>query len=365
MYRYDEIRVLHLELTARCNAACAMCPRNIQGGQVNPNLPLSELSLADVRAIFPDDFIRRLRRMYMCGNYGDAMVAKDVVPVFEHFRAVHPGIDLRLTTNASGRTADWWARLAKVVDRCIFSIDGLEDTNSIYRRRTKWRLVMRAVEAFIGAGGRAEWEFLVFRHNEHQVEAAAALSPRLGFKKFTPKRTERFLVNGRLVPEKPVQDGRGQAAYAISMPSDPRYHNAATVGVAALADRGTTYRSYAEQTGVSCKAVGEHKIFASAEGLIFPCCWVGGLYSSGLKAEAGEVWKLIHRLPEGKHSQDARRHSLREIVEGPLFCAAVPDTWVPGSPARREFTLCARTCGQYDAMQAVPAPALFSGVAHG
>ena len=64
----------------------------------------------------------------------------------------------------------------------------------MYRRRTDWKTVMRSAESFIEAGGHAEWDFLVFRHNEHQVEEARELAANMGFKNFFVRKTGRFLV---------------------------------------------------------------------------------------------------------------------------------------------------------------------------
>ena len=46
-----------------------------------------------------------------------------------------------------------------------FAIDGLEDTNHIYRRNTDWVKIVQNATAYIAAGGRAEWDFIVFAHN--------------------------------------------------------------------------------------------------------------------------------------------------------------------------------------------------------
>jgi MoaA/NifB/PqqE/SkfB family radical SAM enzyme len=43
MYDYTDIRTVHLEITEKCNAACPMCARNINGGEDNPWLQNSEL----------------------------------------------------------------------------------------------------------------------------------------------------------------------------------------------------------------------------------------------------------------------------------------------------------------------------------
>src|SRR5262249_3748084 len=162
VYRYEDIAEVHVELTTHCNASCPQCPRNLSGGPVNPALPLAELSLEDVRRILPDELLGRLRKVYACGNYGDPMVARDVLPIFEHLRAASPRLELGMFTNGSGRTPAFWAALAGVVTYVRFSIDGLEDTNHLYRRGTQWSRILASVEAFIAAGGRAEWDFIVF-----------------------------------------------------------------------------------------------------------------------------------------------------------------------------------------------------------
>ena len=45
MYRYDDIRTVHLEITQRCQAACPMCDRNMNGGADNPHMTDAELSI--------------------------------------------------------------------------------------------------------------------------------------------------------------------------------------------------------------------------------------------------------------------------------------------------------------------------------
>ena len=65
-----------------------------------------------------------------------------------------------------------------------FGIDGLEDTNHLYRRNVRWPTLMRNVRAFVEAGGNAEWDFIEFRQNQHQVEQARMLADELGFSMF-------------------------------------------------------------------------------------------------------------------------------------------------------------------------------------
>src|SRR5581483_2052964 len=196
MYSFSSITKLHLEITDKCNAACPQCPRNEHGGRVNPALPLVELTLADIKAMIPESLVRQLRTIWCAGTYGDAIVANDTLQIIEYFLHANSHICLGIHTNGSARPASWWAALGRLIPHgkgyVRFGIDGLEDTNNLYRRHTSWNTVMRNVTAFIGAGGNAEWDYLVFRHNEHQVEEARALAKKLGFTRFYVKATSRF-----------------------------------------------------------------------------------------------------------------------------------------------------------------------------
>src|SRR5688572_12111201 len=104
MYPYETIRQVHLELTDKCNAACPQCARSDHGGPVNPQLRLTELTLHDVRRIFSPPFVEQLRSLYACGNYGDPIVARDCLEIFQYFRACNPDIKLGIHTNGGARS---------------------------------------------------------------------------------------------------------------------------------------------------------------------------------------------------------------------------------------------------------------------
>jgi hypothetical protein len=348
MYRYEDLREIHVELTTRCNARCPQCPRNLSGGVVNPALPIAELALEDVRHMFPTELLRQLRKLYACGNYGDAMVAKDALPIFEHLRRESPTLELGMFTNGSGRGATFWADLAKVVTYVRFSIDGLEDTNHLYRRGTEWSRIMESALAFIGAGGRAEWDFIVFRHNEHQVDDARALAAKLGFKRFFVKRTSRFFSAGT-ISGKEVRSRDGQAEYRIDQPDNPGFRNPVALR---LASDARSFADYQASTSIACKAVNHGRLYVTAEALVFPCCWTGALYPPGRAVGSTQIHGLLSRLPEGERSIDARVRSIREIVLGPFFQELVPSGWPKRSVKDGRLEPCIRACGAEDTLGA-------------
>lgn len=350
MYKYKDIKQIHLEITSRCNASCPLCPRNIFGGRVNPNLPLTELTLSDVKAIFPPDFIQQLHLMYTCGNYGDPIAARDTLAVFEYFKECNPHIHLGLNTNGSGKDVEWWRRLAQVVDYCRFGIDGLEDTNHIYRRGTRWQKIIESAAAFIQAGGKAEWDFIVFRHNEHQVDEARELSVKLGFSEFNVKKTYRFidLVTGHKKEQVNVLNKTGQIDCILEIPQNSAYQNRQLVELDEAVAKYPNYATYLEQTEICCKVVRDKSLYVSAEGLVFPCCWTANIYPWHEFFDAAEIWKLIKQLPEEKNSISAKFYPLSEIVNGSFFQHLIPNTWHRSSLAEGKLKVCARVCGKYD-----------------
>jgi MoaA/NifB/PqqE/SkfB family radical SAM enzyme len=255
---YD-IKKLHLETTELCQAMCPMCDRVTLDGELSPHVDNISLSLKDVQRLFKKSFIQNLDEMYMCGNMGDPMMAPDCIEIFEYFRKTNPDIYLSMNTNGGARKPEFWECLASLVNHVTFSIDGLEDTNSVYRKGVLWYNVMSNVNAFIKAGGKAKWDYLIFEHNEHQVEEAEQLSKELGFVEFRPKTTNRY--------NKETVDGvktywRGKESDVIKQPIQEKYQSEVI----------NNPQDKKEAT-ISPKCTKNKEIFVSARGHVFPCCW--------------------------------------------------------------------------------------------
>ena len=212
----DKVNLLHIEPTTRCNASCPGCPRNNNGFGVREDLIIGDVDpniIIDTANQFP-----YLKVIHLCGNLGDPIAYKhlnvliDMVVKqnkyfwklyeFYHGRKVtgddFSGFDdywsVHIATNGSLRTVKWWQELGRNCNKnlyrlhkIIFGIDGLKDTNHIYRQATNFNKIIDNAKAFIDNGGLAEWQFLVFKHNEHQVDEARQLSESIGFKKFYTK----------------------------------------------------------------------------------------------------------------------------------------------------------------------------------
>ena len=178
MYKHNEITHIHFEPTQKCQALCPMCDRTN-----NKHLKNAELSVKQFKQILDSDFIKQLNSFLMCGNHGDPMIAKDTLDMYEWLRYNNSKLFLHMTTNGGGRSDEWWKNIAKVFGnngRVTFSVDGLEDTNHLYRVNVNWERVENSMDVFTQAGGKGLWVFLIFEHNEHQVEEAERMAKLFG-----------------------------------------------------------------------------------------------------------------------------------------------------------------------------------------
>jgi MoaA/NifB/PqqE/SkfB family radical SAM enzyme len=194
---FSEVNDLHLEFTNKCNAACPMCCRNNFGGKVDPHLIPAEWTLELAKKVLCPEFIN-LNKIMICGTYGDPVMAQQCFEIVQYFKQ-NSKVKIELFTNGSLRNEAWWSKLGQLLshegDEVAFSIDGLSDTNHIYRRKTIYEKIIKNAKAFITAGGRARWDFIVFKHNEHQVEEAQKLAAELDFKAFRVRKTSRFFAS--------------------------------------------------------------------------------------------------------------------------------------------------------------------------
>ena len=328
MYQYENIRRVHLELTSKCNAGCPMCARyqndSNDGETLNPHLDLTELRLEDIQEVFPVDFVERLDEIKICGNYGDAVMAHDTLEICQWFRSINPTLQISVWTNASARKASWWAELAETLGDegyVVFSIDGLWDTNHIYRRKTTWKKIMESAKAFIEAGGHARWMFIVFQHNEHQVEMARAIAKSMGFEEFIIKKSRRFQVKETV--------HESATSFEIKPPTKTKYTSDALKVAEVIKRIHGSYEQFENETRIECVAIKRQEIYVSASGHVFPCCWLGI-----------HEWDGTNRFPD-LTPIDAKARHMRAILHDPFF-SDIQASW----DSDNRIPTCSTNCGQ-------------------
>jgi MoaA/NifB/PqqE/SkfB family radical SAM enzyme len=355
MFDYNTIDEYQIEITTHCNAACPQCPRNRNGEGINPYMPLVYLSKDIIANAFPYELVQRLRQIFFCGSYGDPIAHPDLLDILRDFRSKSPTVWLYLHTNGGIRSPEWWAELAGILNgygKIDFGIDGLEDTNHLYRRNVSWNKVMANTQAFISAGGKAQWNYIVFRHNEHQIDQAKQLSKDMGFESFLPRNTGRFF-NHALVEEMTTWPASG---YTLEPPVNPQYKNSSMIRLTELKTEYNNIRDYFDSTEIRCDALLGRKVVITGEGIVLPCnFFTHNLYdkrfydrstlpgSNDLSFIDGrnQVKYIIEQF--GKENLNINNKSLKEIFNNE-FWQHIVDSWSKNLSNGRIFE-CAMTCG--------------------
>lgn len=343
MFKFSELKVLHIELTSKCQASCPMCARNYHGGIKNTNLPLSEITLDDFKNIVNQEVLAQIEYLYFCGNYGDPIISNNLITIVEYCKIINPNVGIGIHTNGSARTDRWWKQLAKALPKnhCVhFALDGLEDTHHLYRIGTDFNKIIENAKTFIAANGRAEWVFLSFKHNEHQINSAKKLAKELGFEKFNHKATSRFL-------EKPwldVLNTNGDVIYKIEPPTE---HNITFVSP----DIIKSYKKVTETAVIKCKIKKDKSLYIDAFKNLWPCCWLGALpyiYSRPtdlIYQYQTDQTTIINQLIEsigGYQTIDLTQHSIKDILEDSRWSTIWQDYW-----DKKILATCAKTCGEF------------------
>ena len=291
---------LHIELTSKCNSACPNCPRFVMGStKLNPSVILDEIKLNDIKKWFSIGFIKKIGSINFCGNLGDPTNCTEMYEIVEYFYKTNKNIKIEVHTNGGARNVEFWKKMGELSKKAgdnilvIFSVDGLEKTNHIYRRNVKWDKLLENILSYTKNGGYAIWEFLLFKHNEHEIYLAKYKSKEYGFRNIRFKRAAGFedYLNDRTVPMG-VYDKQGDIEYIIEPSID--YPNSTMVYDSDLNNipekinldlfnydsNKLDLQEYSnfENYDIKCKSLkpnGEIEIFLSYKGEIRPCCFIG------------------------------------------------------------------------------------------
>lgn len=324
----DNLNQIHIELSNYCNAACPMCPRfdwdgNLQEEYVNSH----NITLELIKSRLEPALLSRLTSFWSNGTYGDGAVNPDCVEIFQYIREHSPTCNLKLLTNGGPRNKKFWHDLGSIPRMTVlFSIDGLEDTNHLYRKNVQWSKLMQNVQSFIDAGGKAAWKMIVFRHNEHQIEEARQLANAMGFAGFSIQYSERWAQRNYVHTDQVhVVEKWDAGGYFLEKPlSQPK---------SGMVDPSIKKFNYDDN--IACKACSKNvkEIYIRANGQVQPCCMVGEI-------QRHEVGGLV----DSPEDINLHIHSLKNILEGSFF-KRIADG-IAGGPTRLQN--CFYVCGHQE-----------------
>lgn len=354
----NEIQELHVEITNNCNAACPMCARNIFGQGNRPGRGISDWTVEEIHKVFDKKVLPNLKYVYFCGTHGDPLAARNV---FEAIKAAKDlGAGMEMFTNGSLKTESWWKELCSILDerdRITFSVDGIE-TNHLYRQKTNIDKIMSHMKICCESKVKVRWDFLAFKHNEHEYEPCQKLAKSMGVDHFRLRRTARFDI---FKTKFPVLNDNKEITHFLEPPEreDLRHPSLKEMGEIASKIYGDEFNidlnndniqdffppqrnNYkyvdkelpADDYCISCIYQEAKKMYVNSRLEVHPCCYISDEYENYKTLANGQLPYPIGEL-------SLKDKTWEEILKHDFFKKDLVDSWTGENVIPR----CIRTCG--------------------
>ena len=318
-----KVRKLQMEITNYCNARCPACAREkFYTGQMEPNilgLNNNYVTLEQFKSWFDKDDWSELRLIDFCGNIDEPTTNPDLEKIVEWiltYEGFDPRIQINIAPHGGTRNKTFWKNLGELSTKytspivrqdggntkrlhIIWGIDGLEDTNHLYRRNVNWEKLQENFRTYIKSGGRATWQFIYFAWNEHQDEEVKQRSIDEGFEKIKWRNTKRADMNKKIKPaknEKFIKDNNKPKGKIVCKACHrPDY--------------------FGLETG----------LYVTNKGHVIPCCWLG------TEAKLSEVYRDYGYQYDDKDNLLDGKKSFADILSSPwfsnLYKTIMAETW--------------------------------------
>lgn len=336
-----------------------MCARNVFGQGLRPGRGLSDWTIEEIHKVFDKKALPNLRYVYFCGTHGDPLAAKNV---FEAIKAAKDlGASMEMFTNGSLRTESWWRKLCDILDerdRITFGVDGLE-TNHLYRQKTNIDKIMKHMKICCESKVKVRWDFLAFKHNEHEFEKCQALAKEMGVDNFRLRRTARFDF---FKTKFPVLNDNKEITHFLKPPEQEHLRHPSLKEMGKIANKiysdsdfeidlnnetikqffppeRTTYKYVdkplpANDFKISCIYQESKKLYVNSRLEVHSCCYISDEYENFKTLANGQLPYPIGEL-------SLKDKTWEEILSHSFFKEDLIKSWAGDNVIPR----CIRTCG--------------------
>jgi len=255
----------------------------------------------------PIDRMINLKSIGLCGNFGDPLMHPELDEIIDFFKRKNK--EISISTNASLRNLIWWELLGQKKNiKVKFCIDGIGATHQLYRRNTSYEKIIENAKSFINSGGDATWQFIIFKHNEHQIEQAKKLAYEIGFKHIFFVYSDRFDTNNK---------------WQVFDEGDYIHDLEVTTGQITLREKTNTpvgekwwknLFKVRSREPIKCIWSKMKKIYIDSDGTIFPCCHIGNVMA-GRPIEKSLYKKII----KDWKNINLYFNKFEDIIAGPFY----------------------------------------------
>lgn len=204
----DQKKVIQIETTTRCLLGCPACSRTVFSSTLKKPYPKQDLDADDLYHFLDCKSGSDLEILSLCGDYGDCIYYPQLFYFIERFRSTKR---FSIHTAGSHQSAEFWHRLVGMLnsnDRVVFGIDGLEDTNHLYRKNSNWASIMTAMDIVAASPVQLQWDTNIFSFNYNRIDEIKQFAENKGAR-FVCKKTSRFGDDSLIPPDEILIDSAG------------------------------------------------------------------------------------------------------------------------------------------------------------
>lgn len=307
---------LQIELSTVCNALCLGCVRTDQlnfnsSKSFIPNKKFLDLNLLFDRITEAGD--HHLKKIEFCGNIDEPLLHPGFLGLLKRLSEWNKNLEISIHTNGSSRNEAYFQQLAELLNgfdakhELRFSIDGLGDTNSIYRQNTRFDRIIANAKSFINAGGTATWQYIVFPWNEHQSDEAKQRASEMGFKKFV-------LRKDRSLDDETMDRFRRKEEFR-DLKSEQKFK-----------DFKPAKFSKFDELPIECYFKKFNMMFISWDGKLWPCCFTANIY---FESDTSKIEKFEDNFfgSFDRNFNDLAHNSLADILRHPIYERLLVEGW--------------------------------------
>lgn len=171
---------LNIEITHRCLLQCSQCLRSNLTNNKPENRERMKNRLANSGDMPLDDFRKMCdfgKHMALCGQISDPIYHEQFYDILKICKE-YPDRAFKIHTAAHQKNIEWYKTAFELTGpnvKWIFGIDGTVENSSTYRINQNTQLVYDAMMLAAKMGLNVQWQFIVFKYNEHQINNARNL----------------------------------------------------------------------------------------------------------------------------------------------------------------------------------------------
>ena len=305
MWSMDTIEWLDIELTSFCNIECKGCFRIISK-HADKILNKEYITIDTIRERFDKNLFPKVNIINFCGSVDEPTSHPQFFDIIRHFADWNAHINI--ATNGSLRTVKWWTELAGILPKThtvTWGIDGSDELSEVYRQGSSFKKVEQNYRAFNSAGGRSNWQFIVFEHNEHQLEEAKQKASDEGFKSF------KTIISHR-------KDTKGNIKAAKTESID----NAKEIPY------------------ISCKYGNQKRIFINHMGNVIPCCHLNSkMLEYSVTGTVKDKFEQLLVDNDYKNTINLQNTTMQDAINSSVWKGII-DSWDSDDPMPRCMQVC-------------------------